>query len=142
MKLSVHGSRTLNDERVKIILMEEIDEHGITEIVTHGEPEGVCTVAKELCRELAIPLTLHFLNFRYLRGAFEHRSKAVLADADRAVLIHDGISKGTSNEKKLAEKMKVPFSFHELEPTKYKASVGFDIMKEWGDDLADGRDIL
>ena len=94
-KLSVHGSRTLSDERVKIILLEEIERHGVTEIVTHAEPDGVCKVARDLCKEKAITLKLHFLNFKYLRGAFEHRSRDVLNDADRAIFIHDGKSKGT-----------------------------------------------
>lgn len=136
MKLSVHGSRTLSDERVKILLMEEIEAYGITEIVTHAEPEGVCKVARDLCREKAIPLKLHFLNFKYLRGAFEHRSLDVLNDGDRAIFIHDGRSKGTSNEVKLAIKMNVPYTFHELEKTEYKSSVGFEITQDWGAELA------
>ena len=130
-KLSVHGSRTLNDERVKIILLEEIERHGVTEIVTHAEPDGVCRVARDLCKEKAIPLKLHFLNFKYLRGAFEHRSRDVLKDADRAIFIHDGKSKGTTNELKLAKKMNIPHIFHELEATKYKHSVGFEIDVDW-----------
>ena len=135
MKLSVHGSRTLSDERVKILLMEEIEAHGITEIVTHAEPDGVCKVARNLCREKAIPLKLHFLNFKYLRGAFEHRSKDVLKDGDRAIFIHDGKSKGTANELKLAEKMNVAYTYHELEKTNFKNSVGFEITQDWGSDL-------
>lgn len=135
MKLSVHGSRTLNDERVKIILMEEIETYEITEIVTHAEPGGVCQVARDLCREKAIPLKLHFLNFKYLRGAFEHRSRDVLKDGDRAIFIHDGKSKGTSNEVKLARKMNVPYTFHEVKQTEHKSSVGFEITKDWGLEL-------
>lgn len=135
MRLSIHGSRTLNDERVRIIILEEIEKHDPAVIVTHAEPEGVCEAAKNICKEKAIPLKLHFLNFRYLRGAFEHRSKAVLKDADYAIFIHDGKSKGTSNEIKLAEKMGVPHTVHVLDVTKYKSSVGFDIDVEWGDEL-------
>jgi len=134
-KLSVHGSRSLKDERVKIILLEEINKHAITDIVTHAEPDGVCCVARDLCKEKSIPLKLHFLNFRFLRGAFEHRSKDVLKDADRAVFIHDGESKGTSNEMKLAKKMGVPHSVYVLEKAKFKSSVGFDIEADWGVDL-------
>lgn len=130
-KLSVHGSRTLQDERVKIILIEEIEKYGITEIVTHAEPEGVCEVARRLAKERAIPLKLHFLNFKYLRGAFEHRSKDVFNDSERAIFIHDGKSKGTSNEVKLAEKMGIPYTYHKLERTNYRASVGFEIEIPW-----------
>ena len=104
MRLSVHGSRGLNDERVEILIREEIQKYSVTHIVTHGEPDGVCAVARRLCKELTIPLTLHYLNFKFLRGAFEHRSKDVLGSADRAIFIHDGESKGTSNEKSYVKK--------------------------------------
>ena len=66
MKLSIHGSRTLKDERVKIIILEAIDKYKPDAIVTHAEPGGVCKVARDLCQEKAIPLKLHFLNFKYL----------------------------------------------------------------------------
>lgn len=134
-RLAVCGSRTLDDERVKIILLEEIDDKGITEIVTHAEPEGVCAVARRLCKEKAIPLKLHFLNFRYLRGAFEHRSRAVFDDCDCAIFIHDGESKGTANELKMAKKLGLPCVCHELKPSRYNASVGFEIEVDWADSI-------
>lgn len=129
--LSIHGSRTLTDERVKIIILEEIKKHNPTTIVTHAEPGGVCEVARELCREKAIPLKLHFLNFKFLRGAFEHRSKDVIRDSDHSVFIHDGKSKGTMNELKVAKKMGVPHTYYELEPAEYDKSVGFEIEIDW-----------
>lgn len=129
--LSIHGSRGLTDERVKIIILEEIEKHNPTTIVTHAEPGGVCEVARDLCREKAIPLKLHFLNFKYLRGAFEHRSKDVLRDSDYSVFIHDGKSKGCSNELKLAKKMGLPCSHYELEPAEHDKSVGFEIETDW-----------
>ena len=102
-----------------------------TVIVTHAEPEGVCDVARKLCRSKAIPLKLHHLNFKFLRGAFEHRSKAVLKDSDHSLFIHDGRSTGTNNEFKLACKMGIECTKHTLEITKYKSSVGFDIDVDW-----------
>ena len=131
-RMSIHGSRTLSDERVKIILLEEIEKFKPDVIVTHAEPDGVCEVARNLCRVLAIPLTLHFLNFRYLRGAFEHRSKDVLNDCDYAVFIHDGESKGTSNELKLAKKMNKKTSAYTIPKAEFKNSVGFPVIKDWG----------
>ena len=131
MRLGIHGSRTLIDERVRILLLEEIDRHQPATIVTHGEPEGVCGIARALCREMAIPLTLHFLNFRKRRGAFEWRSKAVLGDSDYCIFVHDGRSKGTSNELALAIKMGLPHTLHVLEQTRFKSSVGFEIDREW-----------
>jgi len=135
MKLSVHGSRTLSDERVKILLLEEIEKFGVTEIVTHAEPGGVCKIARDLCREKAIPLKLHFLNFKFLRGAFEHRSKDVLHDAGRAIFIHDGASKGTKNELALAVKFGIPHTYHELEQTEHTSSVGFEIINSWAEQV-------
>lgn len=131
MKLGFHGSRTLSDERVRIIVLEEIDKHQPTHIVTHAEPEGVCAVVRTVAMEMGIPLILHSLNFQYRRGAFEHRSKGVLRDSDHSIFIHDGRSKGTRNEIKLCEKMNAPHTVHALEITRYKASVGFAIDKEW-----------
>jgi hypothetical protein len=130
-RLSFHGSRTLKDERVRIIILEEIEKHQPTTIVTHAEPEGVCEMARKICREKAIPLKLHFLNFKYLRGAFEHRSKDILNDSDYSIFIHDGNSKGTSNEIRLAQKMGHQHAIHMLDVTKYKSSVGFEIDVEW-----------
>ena len=49
-------------------------------------------------------------------------------------LIHDGKSKGTANELKVAQRMKIPYTCHTIEPSKYKTSVGFDIETEWGID--------
>ena len=133
MKLSVHGSRGLTDERVKILILEEMKKYGADHIVTHGEPAGACGVARDLCKEKAIPLTLHFLNFAKMRGAFEWRSKAVLQGSERALLIWDGKSKGTNNELKLCRKLKVPYTIHTLEPAEHEVSNGFPIDKEWGD---------
>ncbi|EMS79184.1 hypothetical protein [Desulfotignum phosphitoxidans] len=131
MRLSVHGSRTLEDERVKVLLMNEILEHKITMIVTHAEPGGVCQVARKLAKEMALPLKLHFLNFKYRGGAFERRSKAVLKDCDRAIFIHDGKSKGTTNELRLAEKMNKAKTVHVMEKSEHKTSVGFGIEEPW-----------
>lgn len=129
--LSFHGSRTLKDERVKIIILEEIKKHNPTTIITHAEPGGVCQIARNLCKEKAIPLKVYFLNFKYLRGAFEHRSKDVLDDSDYSVFIHDGKSKGTANELKLSKKMNVPHSCHKLKIAEHKTSVGFEIETDW-----------
>lgn len=129
--LSIHGSRSLVDERVKIIILESIKKYNPTTLVTYAEPGGVCEVARSLCKELALPLKVHFLNFRYLRGAFEHRSKDAIADSDHCIFIHDGKSKGTKNEMKLAKKMECPFDCHILGPAEYDKSVGFDIDIDW-----------
>lgn len=129
--LAVQGSRSLNDERVKILILEEIERIQADEIITSAEPDGVCGVARQLAKERAIPLKLHFLNFKFLRGAFEHRSKAILMECDAALFIHDGESKGTANELILAKKMGVPYHYEKIERSEYINSVGFDITTDW-----------
>jgi len=133
--LSVHGSRTLTDERVKILILEAIDKYKTTAIVTHGEPEGVCEVARKLCKDMAMPLKLHYLDFSKCRGAFENRSKKVFKDAEIAIIIHDGISKGTSNELQMCIKYKIKHEYHKLQPSEHKVSVGF--AEDWDLGLKD-----
>lgn len=132
-RLAIFGSRSLSDERIRILILEAIEKYNPTAIVTAFEPEGVCTLAQLIARERAIPLTTHFLNFRFLRGAFEKRSKAVLNDCDHCVLIHDGESKGTSNEIKLCEKLGVEHSVFVEAKSEYTRSVGFPLNErdEW-----------
>lgn len=130
MRLSIHGSRTLKDERVKVILLETVAKHGVTALVTHAEPGGVCEVGRALAKELALPLHLHFLDFSKQRGAWAHRSVAVLRDSDRAVFIHDGKSKGTTNEMALAVKYDHPHDYHVLKPAK-GPSQSFEDDSDW-----------
>ena len=130
MRLSVHGSRTLKDERVQVLLLEEWVKHGATALVTHGEPLGVCGVARDLAKQQAWPLHLHFLNFARRRGAWEHRCHAVLADSDHAVFIWDGVSKGCANEMALAIKRRLPHTLHKLTPAR-GPSQSFENDADW-----------
>ena len=130
-KLAIFGSRTLADERVKACIREEINAYGITELITAAEPQGVCRTAHDIAKETGLPLKLYFLNFKYRRGAFEHRSKAILADTDRAILIHDGRSRGTSNELKLTQKLGVQYTYHKLDIIEQPGDITFDGIKDW-----------
>ena len=114
-RLGFFGSRTLWDERVITLIREEIHKHNPTNIVTSGETGGVCKEARIAAKALSIPLTVHFLNFGFRAGAFEKRSRAILADCDHMVLIHDGKSQGTANELNDAKRMGVPFTYHQIE---------------------------
>jgi len=137
VKMCVFGSRSLSDERVKIAILEAMEKYGVTKILTCQEPEGVSEMAQRVAKETATPLQVHFLNFRFLRGAFEHRSKEAVKNADVFLIIHDGKSKGTRNEKILVEKSGKPFDYVVLEKTEYKRSVGFNIKKDWGSEKID-----
>jgi hypothetical protein len=132
IKLGILGSRSLSDERVKILILEHLEKTGATKIITCQEPQGVCEVAQRVAKETGTPLQLHFLNFKYLRGAFERRTKEIIKDADIFLVIHDGESKGTANELKLAERSKKPFEYTILEKSEYQRSVGFNIKEDWG----------
>jgi len=116
VKLLVFGSRTLEDQRVELLIREVAQARGATEILTAYEPKGVCDVARRVARAIPLPLKVFFLDFHYLRGAFEHRSKAALRECDFALIIHDGKSQGTANEHALAKKLGVPFDYRVLEP--------------------------
>jgi hypothetical protein len=103
-RLGVFGSRSLTDERVEILILEKMRSGRFDMIVTCQEPQGVSEVAQRVAKKYGYPLELHFLNMQYLRGAFEQRSREIVNMCDEFLIIHDGQSKGTANEKLLAEK--------------------------------------
>lgn len=80
---------------------------------------------------MAIPLEVHFLNFKYLRGAFEHRSRDVIKQAEYILLIHDGKSKGTANEYKLVLKSGKPHQYLVIEYIPDQRNNGFNIKDDW-----------
>lgn len=126
MNLGIHGTRNLYDDRIRLKIIEVIKDKNITKIVTHAEPHGVCEIARNVARELAIPLELHFLDIRKGRGMFAQRSKEVAENSDYALIFHDGKSKGTANEKKLLDKMNKPYEYFVYEPSE-DWTVDFDI---------------
>lgn len=117
-RLAICGSRTCNDERVRDLIYQEIEKHNPELIVTHGEPEGVCTITQTIARELGLPLKVHFLQLKKAAGKFHHRTVAVFEDCDFCVFIHDGISTGCNNEIEQAKKMKIPHTYHLLDMKK------------------------
>lgn len=129
--IGVFGSRSLKDERVKIILLEAIEKWPPAYLSTCQEPQGVSEVCQRVAKEKGIPLIVHFLNFRYLRGAFERRAKEIIIEATHYVVVHDGKSVGTANELKMVEKTGKPYIYEILEDTPYERSVGFNVKHEW-----------
>lgn len=134
--LGIFGSRSLSDERVQILILESLHTGEYTKIITCLEPGGVSEVARKIAASFGYPLQTHCLNMRYMRGAFEQRSKEIIALSDAFLIIHDGKSKGTANEKRLCEKSGKPVFYEILEPAKYKSSVGF-IDEEWNENDLD-----
>lgn len=129
-KLAVFGSRSIFDERVLILIKEKMNE-GFTHIITCQEPGGVSECAQKIAKQYGYPLQCHFLNMQYLRGSFEQRSKEIVCEADAFLVIHDGQSKGTSNELKLVKKSGKPFNYEVLEKSEYSKSVGFNVTQDW-----------
>jgi len=111
-KMAVFGSRSLFDARVGVVINEVLNEYkGIETIVTTQEPKGVCECAQSVAKQNNMILELHFLNFRYARGAFERRSKNVINASDYVLIIQDGISAGTRNELEYTKKSKKPYKY-------------------------------
>lgn len=129
--LGFMGSRSLKDIRVKKLIEKEIDNYNPETVVVPAEPHGVCEVARDFCREMAIPLKVFFLDRRrYARGAFANRSRATLKDCDLIVFIHDGKSKGTQNELEMAVKMRKQYIYHRLEVKEMEMDLGIeDLIK-------------
>jgi hypothetical protein len=132
-RLAVFGSRTLGDERVRILILDAIDRFQPSAIVTSGEPAGVCGVARSVAADQGLPLTLHFLNFKFRGGAYEKRSIAVYKDCDHCLLIHDGKSDGTANELALAIKMQLPHTYETLDlaPSQTRDLAPVTEREEW-----------
>lgn len=144
MKIGIFGSRTLRDERVKLIILEELDKYKADTIVTTQEPLGVCSVAQNVAKTEHFILELHFLNFKYRAGAFEHRSDAVIQASDRILLIHDGVSKGTANELKRTEKLGKPYTYVTLAPEPHNRPIDYRLESfvEFKTDNANADDLI
>lgn len=134
--LGIFGSRSLSDDRVKVLILESLNAGKYTKIISCLEPGGVSAVAREVASQFGYPLQTHCLNLRYLRGAFEQRSKEVIALSDAFLIIHDGKSKGTLNEKILCEQSGKPIQYEVLTPLPFKSSSGFidEIVDDWSMD--------
>lgn len=116
MRLAIFGSRTLCDERVENAIQEKIDLLKPDCIVTSGETSGVNEIARDKARENKITLVLEYANGKkYAKGKYEHRSIAIMKNADMVLFIHDGESIGTANELKICKKMKLPFDYVKIE---------------------------
>lgn len=133
MKLGVFGSRTICDVRAALIIAETIQTlNNVTTIVTTQEPRGVCEAAQRFAKEQHLILELHFLNFAYAGGAFEHRSDNVIKSADYLLLIHDGTSSGTANELERTKKYCKPYRYEVIAPTNMALDrdIGFNIKND------------
>ena len=121
-RLGVFGSRSLSDQRVSQLITDEIEEHDVDHLVTAGEPEGVCEVARALAGELGITLTLHHYPKHKGQGMYYWRSEYTLDASDRVILIHDGTSQGTANELEQTRARDIPHRYEVLGPPRLAAA--------------------
>ena len=122
MKLLIFGSRTLSGDSVKNIIKATVNKIGADIIATAGEPKGVCKEAREYAAREKIELHLFYANNKkYAAGKYERRSIDALRYCDAVLFIHDGSSKGTENEIKEAEKMKIERVFYVKVDEKHKS---------------------
>ena len=49
------------------------------------------------------------------RGMFNKRSLGVIESSDYSIVFHDGVSKGTSNEVKLLQKLKKQYDYYKFD---------------------------
>ena len=117
MRLAVFGSRSLHGAQVRSAIIAHMQTAKATHLVTAGEPDGVCREAQNVARESSGPITLHWLQPKErAAGKYHWRSVAVLSDCDAVLFVWDGKSKGTANEKKLADKKNTPCTVLQLNP--------------------------
>ena len=121
MKICFLGSRTLQGERVKEIINIIYEKFKDSDLyfMTAGKTEGVCREVEKYAEKKAIPLILFYPDQeKFGRGKYYKRSEKMLLKSDYVVLIHDGFSKGTSNELELTKKMNIPFIYYKIEAEK------------------------
>lgn len=118
MRLAIFGSRTLSGRTVRDAIEAKIRDLGAVHIVTAGEPDGVCHEARTVAIEMSLPLTVHHLKPKErAAGKYHWRSVAVLSDCNFCQFFHDGKSKGTANEIKMAIKMGVKHDVMAMSPS-------------------------
>lgn len=105
-----------DDDRVTAIIAECIAKNKPDAIATAGEPKGVCRAAREYCQENAIPLLLFFIDVHRAGGMYHHRSLALFQYVQTMLFVHDGVSKGTSNEIQQTEELGIPYQYFTLIP--------------------------
>lgn len=113
-RISYHGSRGITKSQIRDIFMDVMKRHRVETVVTHGEAGGACEAVRSLAMDEGLHLELHHLQKWRCAGAFHWRSTAVLENSEKAIFFHDGKSKGTANELKLARKMGVAYEYYLL----------------------------
>ncbi|SRR6266576_3588857 len=121
MKTIIAGSRTITNINILQEALKEID-WKITEIVC-GKAKGVDYLGEVYARDFGIPIKYFPANWNlYGKSAGPIRNKQMAEYADAAIIIWDGISKGSLNMIKTAEKLGLKIYIKNLLKEKGEAS--------------------
>jgi hypothetical protein len=104
MRVIIAGSRTIIDYKLIASHIEETAFHiPITSIVS-GTARGVDRLGEEWARRNGVKVTRYPANWKQFgRAAGYRRNEEMARNADAAIIIWDGISKGTKHMIKLAK---------------------------------------
>ena len=112
MKLLIFGSRDVDEKETRTIIYSMVKKYMPDFILTSAGTRGVCKIARKVAEELCIPLILFFADRKYAGGMYDKRSRQALECCDRVLFVHNGVSKGTSNEIKLAEQLGKNYDYY------------------------------
>ena len=112
-KLLVSGSRTITDKRKVFLELDFMIDgvlHGEDVTILEGGARGVDTLAREYAIERNIPYEEHPADWdKNGRAAGYIRNVEMVKEADIALIIWDGKSKGTAHAMKMCEKKGVKY---------------------------------
>lgn len=116
MVLAIIGSRDFNDyEQLSYFIRKNVKVDNITEIVSGGA-RGADALAEKFAMEYHIPTTIFKPNWqKFGRPAGMIRNKDIIEKSEVVFAFWDGISKGTANSLKLAEKAKKSIYIYQYE---------------------------
>ncbi len=117
IKLLIFGSRDINKDQAYFQINEFVTAMGTPphSIITAGEPEGACEMARRYAQENGHTLTLFFKQLNRAQGMYHWRSVMALNECDEVLFLYNGTSKGTKNEMDLAAKMEKKMTVYLVE---------------------------
>jgi len=105
MKIAVVGSRSFDDYD---LLVDTLSDFDISEIVSGGA-SGADSLAEKYAKLFLIPTNIIKPNWSlYGKAAGMIRNTDIVKSSDHVVAFWDGVSKGTANSIKTANKLNVP----------------------------------
>lgn len=115
MKIAVVGSRSFSDYELMKRELDKIPQKGLT--IVSGGAKGADSLAEKYASENNLKLVVHKPDWTtYGRGAGMIRNTTIVADSDMIVAFWDGVSKGTLNTIRTAQKASKPTAIIKYTP--------------------------